>query len=277
MTSPRRLLAEGTQFERDVLASADLDAGSPRGLKRTLVAIGFSAAAASTAVSTASAGMAAGTSAGSVATGALAGAGAGVLVKWVGLTLVVAGVVTAASLASTGGPRGTVASQAAMPAVRPPPPHAAVSQSPPSEPTTLDSAGMQVARSAPMPNRSAFAGHTKPRSSDFAASPGPEPAAGPPAPVASSALDAEVAALERVRTALERGDAPRALQLLGFYDRAFPKPVLADEATVLRVDALSRCGERAAAAALSRGFIASNPSSPHIPHLRRLIDAAHNQ
>lgn len=101
----------------------------------------------------------------------------------------------------------------------------------------------------------------------------PEPKARPrPSPV----LYGEVAALEGVRTALDHGDSRDALRKLDAYDVAFPRSVLAEEATVLRVDALSQSGDPAAAAALARSFLAANPSSPHAAHLRALTSGMHN-
>jgi hypothetical protein len=52
--------------------------------------------------------------------------------------------------------------------------------------------------------------------------------------------------------------------------------VLSEEATVIRVDALEQQGDRAAAAALGRRYLAAHPASPHAPHLRAVIDLAHN-
>ncbi len=46
MMPPRRLLDEGTPFERDVLASMRLDSGLAGGLVRTLAAMRLGAAAA---------------------------------------------------------------------------------------------------------------------------------------------------------------------------------------------------------------------------------------
>jgi hypothetical protein len=90
-----------------------------------------------------------------------------------------------------------------------------------------------------------------------------------------SSLDAEVATLDRVRLALAERDASGAIRELDAYDRAFPMSVLAEEATVLRVDALMEKGDAAAAAALSRQFLVANPSSPHASHLRQVLSGLH--
>jgi hypothetical protein len=52
--------------------------------------------------------------------------------------------------------------------------------------------------------------------------------------------------------------------------------MLAEEATVLRVDALVAQGNAPAAAALALRFLAASPASPHGPHLRAVIEAARN-
>ena len=94
---------------------------------------------------------------------------------------------------------------------------------------------------------------------------------GPPASRPSgTTLDAEIQALGEVRVALGKTDAGGALERLDAYGRAFPQAVLADEAAVLRVDALVLRGDQTAAAALARRFLASNPSSPHASHLRSI-------
>jgi outer membrane protein assembly factor BamD (BamD/ComL family) len=91
-----------------------------------------------------------------------------------------------------------------------------------------------------------------------------------------STLDAEVSSLARVRASLERSDWRAALKQLDTFGRAFPSAVLADEATVLRVDALMQQGDHGAAKALALRFLASNPSSPHASHLRALVSTMHN-
>ncbi|HXN34081.1 MAG TPA: outer membrane protein assembly factor BamD [Polyangiaceae bacterium] len=82
--------------------------------------------------------------------------------------------------------------------------------------------------------------------------------------------------LDPVRTSLARHDAPAALRQLDVFDRAFPASVLADEALVLRVDALVARGDRAEAEALGRSFLATHPASPHAPHLLRQLGGTHN-
>ncbi len=82
--------------------------------------------------------------------------------------------------------------------------------------------------------------------------------------------------MDRARAELARRDASQALGELDAYDRAFPSGVLSDEATVIRVDAMTQQGDGATAAALARRYLAAHPASPHAPHLRAVIDGARN-
>jgi len=48
--------------------------------------------------------------------------------------------------------------------------------------------------------------------------------------------------------------------------------MLAQEATLLRVQALMKRGDRAAARDVAERFLASHPSSPHEQKMRRLLE-----
>ncbi|MEO6600445.1 MAG: outer membrane protein assembly factor BamD [Polyangiaceae bacterium] len=91
-------------------------------------------------------------------------------------------------------------------------------------------------------------------------------------PTSASSLRAEVAALDRARSALARGDAPTGLTELETYAAHFPRGALAQEATLLRIQALTMTGERAQAQKAARSFLASHPSGPHVEKLRELLD-----
>ncbi|WP_437757021.1 hypothetical protein [Sorangium sp. So ce1389] len=117
--------------------------------------------------------------------------------------------------------------------------------------------------------------------------PGPAPAAvaSPPrstssaprarsAPVApADALREQVAIIDRARDALGAGDAAGCLSELDAYDRRFPRSAMGEEATVLRIEALIRLGDRARAADLGQRFLASRPTSPHAAGVRALLGA----
>jgi TolA-binding protein len=86
-----------------------------------------------------------------------------------------------------------------------------------------------------------------------------------------SSLEGEVTALDRARSALAAGDATRALTLLAEYEQAYPKGALRPEATYLRIQALSKSGQRDAARELAARFLAKHPSSPHAAQLQALL------
>lgn len=89
-----------------------------------------------------------------------------------------------------------------------------------------------------------------------------------------STLTEEIALLDRAREAIARGSASSALAALDEHDRSFPGAALGPEATVLRVEALSLRGDRAAATRLGRAFLAVHPESPHASRLRSLLGAS---
>ncbi len=84
-------------------------------------------------------------------------------------------------------------------------------------------------------------------------------------------LEGEVAALDLARNVLAGGDAARTLGLLDQYEQAFPKGALRPEATYLRIQALSRAGQREAARSLAARFLAHHPKSPHAAQLQALL------
>ena len=84
-------------------------------------------------------------------------------------------------------------------------------------------------------------------------------------------LEGEVAALDRARAALAAGDSARTIDLLDGYEQAFPKGALRPEATYLRIQALSKSGQRDAARELAARFLAKHPSSPHAAQLQALL------
>lgn len=281
MTLPRRLMDEGTLFEREILASAQLDAGSDASMRRALAAIG-----AASVVSTASVG-----AAGAVARWAA--------VKWVGLALVLATGTTGAawwavprsesrSPAPLGAPesKGAYAVPAAL----------AETSSRTSSPLDVSSAAAApapAAVSAPLRSRPLASGASRALSASLAAreidaptsgsagagtsfAPLATPSAIAPSPNPShipSTLRAEIAALEQARTALRRNPA-EAIHRLDQFDRTYPDSSFASEAEVLRVDALAAQGRRAEAAALGRRLLAASPGTPYTAHVHAAIDTA---
>lgn len=89
-----------------------------------------------------------------------------------------------------------------------------------------------------------------------------------------AALRAEIALLDRARTALREQEGSRALRLLDQHESRFLRPSLAPEADVLRIEALSQRGHRTQAEALSQRFLASYPSHPLREHVASLLARA---
>jgi hypothetical protein len=133
--------------------------------------------------------------------------------------------------------RGAPASQPAAPAL-------VALPTPAAPPDPAPSAGV----SAPAPVRTA------------------DPPAAPPAPArasgnTNSALRAELAALDAVRSALASGDPAGALPLLAAYFRTFPRGRLHYEAEVLRIDALAKAGQLDTAKRYAQEFLKRHPNS----------------
>ncbi len=268
MITPRRLLQEGTEFERQVLATARLDVASSESCKRMLAAM-----SAITSLGTATAGAAAGPSA-----TLLGGPAVGVLVKWVGVGMVVgfaargsakwieSGAPARAPVAAPALSTASVSSEARAAPVAPPP--TISSQRP------IPTIAQPITEMA-APSRQLHARAPSPRTVP-AFQPAPADPIGARMAAPPQGLDAEIDALAEVRALLGKGDPPAAMAKLDAYDRAFSIPLLADEATVLRVDALLLQGDPVAAARLAGRFLVSNPSSPHAPHLRAVMAGVQN-
>jgi hypothetical protein len=77
----------------------------------------------------------------------------------------------------------------------------------------------------------------------------------------NSALRAELAALDAIRSTLANHDARGALSFLDAYFRTFPRGRLRLEAEVLRIDALAKAGRVEAAHRSAKEFIARHPNS----------------
>lgn len=95
----------------------------------------------------------------------------------------------------------------------------------------------------------------------------PRPELSAPRPPPS--LSDEVAALDQARSVLASGDTARALSLLDAYAHSGGKRLSA-EATLLRIEALSRAGRRSEARAIAQRFVAKNVGSPLADRARQL-------
>jgi len=98
------------------------------------------------------------------------------------------------------------------------------------------------------------------------------PAATPDAHAASTpSLAEEVAAIKSAKTALAAGDPSQALHELDAYRAHFPHGRLVQEAAVVRIEALVRAGNTAAANAAADRFLAGNEGSPYAARVRSLV------
>jgi hypothetical protein len=251
MTDPDRLISTADDFERDLLASASVDRGSDRALKRTLIAIGTG-----TAIGIGTAGSASATS-------------ATILLKWVGIGAAV-GLVTAGGAtwvahepSTAPGSSPTFVAQENTEATP-----AAIGEdfrSSPPESTQLSPQPppFQAPRSPIPPAPGVEA------SPQMAAAPsvGELPTLAP----RSELLLREVRILDRAKLALQGGNAAGALAALDEHARSFPGGVLRPESDVLRVKALIAAGNRAAAIATAKRLIASQPSGPHARAVTALL------
>jgi hypothetical protein len=95
----------------------------------------------------------------------------------------------------------------------------------------------------------------------------------PTAPVhsAPASLSDELSALKVASGALSSGDAPAALAALDRYDRVLKGQKLRAEATLLRIEALSRTGQAGAASALAQRFVEQNPGNPLVDRARSFV------
>ena len=84
----------------------------------------------------------------------------------------------------------------------------------------------------------------------------------------------EVAALDRARGHLSAGRASQAVTSIEAYERAFPAPVLAEEALALKVEALVRAGRSREAVTIGDAFLARRPQSPVAARIRRSLASA---
>jgi hypothetical protein len=102
----------------------------------------------------------------------------------------------------------------------------------------------------------------------------PKPEAAKPEVALNKSLAAEVALLDRARSALLAQDPSGGQRALDQYRKERQTGILDPEATVLQIQVLEKLGKRGAAARLARQFIASHPESRHVDSLRVLAAEA---
>ncbi len=88
----------------------------------------------------------------------------------------------------------------------------------------------------------------------------------------NAGTSAQLAALQAVRAALIAHAPSRALALLSDFDARYRSTPLAEEASVLRVEALTDAGRSAEAAALGASFLQKNPHSAYAQRVRSKLE-----
>lgn len=247
----KRLIEEGgSRLEVDLLRAAQVENPPDGAARRTLVALGVGGAVLSGSSAVASA-----------ATGA-AKVTLPVLAKWIGIGMV-GGVVVV----------GAVHGVAVYPSPAPPPPVAAAVAERSPRPAALPAAAHTAQNDvAPVVEAPAIESLPAARAAEPPRS-NVEPHAGAPAAPAAGAasLAPEIAMIDAARRAVASNDPNDALAVLDRYANEFPRGRFVPEATYLRIQALVQRGDRAAAAALGRRYLASMPDGPHAKQVRAML------
>jgi hypothetical protein len=241
MNDPQRLLRwhseRGDGLEAALLGSARRDE-PPAGSKvRLLATLGVAAGAASAVSAGTAAGAGTGTAAGAAPAGAHGALGAlGMVGKWVALGAVSATVAVGTARVVT------------APA---PPPSVTVVARPVSAAVAVAPASAPAVAPAP------------------ASAPAPAPASAPG--TAFPPLSAELPFIDLARSSLAKGLPGYALSSLDTYDLRFPHARLAEEARVLRIEALVKLGRTDDARVVADRFLRDAPTSPYAPRVRSLV------
>jgi hypothetical protein len=97
------------------------------------------------------------------------------------------------------------------------------------------------------------------------------PGARPPRVSPPATLADEIAALKTAESALAASNPRAALEALDRYDHVLKGKQMRAEATLLRLEALTRAGNRRLAAALAARFVAQNPENPLVDRARSFL------
>lgn len=93
----------------------------------------------------------------------------------------------------------------------------------------------------------------------------------PSARAGAKSIGLEIAKLDGVRSALRANAPAEALRLLEDYGHEHPGGVLAQEAVLLRIEALAASGNIAAARSVAERFLRDNPKTPHRRRISVLV------
>jgi hypothetical protein len=200
---------------------------------------GYTASASSRARALAAVGLVGATASSTAAASAITKAG---VVKWVVAVALVAGAAVPAAryLRRSGLTPAETTSAAAVPSVAVAPRAAPSPVAAPDEPSATTDTAAPIVEPPPSSPSNAARSESKP---------------------AAPALSAELGALDAARSKLASGDASGALTALDAYARNFPHGKLGLEAEVVRIDALAKSGQTAAARKRAEAFMKRHPDS----------------
>ncbi len=89
-------------------------------------------------------------------------------------------------------------------------------------------------------------------------------------------LQEQVGLVDRARSLVASGDANGALRAVDAYEHRFPRGLLSEEASLLRIQAMAARGDRGAAAILAQRFRTMYPRSVHTDTIRWLLGDGSN-
>ncbi|MFZ5893878.1 MAG: hypothetical protein ACOY0T_22645 [Myxococcota bacterium] len=143
------------------------------------------------------------------------------------------------------------------------------------EPVRSNTTPLARPQSVAVPTTPFVASEARPSEAKFAA-PVEAPAAAPQSGERprDEALAKDLGLLAKARALLVAGNAAAALGVLDRYAAERQSGALETEASMLRIRALDRLGDRAGASRLARAFIAAHPERSHDESLRALAGAA---
>ena len=246
MKDLNRLLGEpGTDpLQADLLRLARSEGPSSESRRRILAGLGMGVAAGTMSQTSAAAGTAQGGASSAVGSAALKWGVAGVVA--VGASVIAFLGLRAPAPSASVAPQGTLS--------------AAVAAASPEPPVSVNSTATAPGTGEVAPPI------TRVEDLPTLADTGSDPAKSVSAP----SLAEEVAAIKSAKAALASGNAAQSLREIDAYRMRFPRGRLAQEATVVRIEALLKSGNATAADAAADRFLAANPDSPYSARVRTL-------
>jgi hypothetical protein len=86
----------------------------------------------------------------------------------------------------------------------------------------------------------------------------------------TSSIQDQIALIDTAHAAVKRHDTGAALAAVDAYASKYPGGLFAEEAAVIRIEAIDQNGSHARATSLAKAFLAKHPTSPHAKRLERI-------